>query len=1235
MSSLKGDHVMKVYSVLLIIVLSFTTNVFSQVQSAAEPHYNLGLALYDKGDLDGAIREYREALRIQPDYAEAHNNLGNALEKKGDLDGAIREFREALRVQPDYADAHYNLGVALYDKGDLDGAIRESREALRIQPDDADAHFNLGNALYGKGDLDGAIREYREALRIQPDNARATLNLEWALREKRRRGQEAALVRAARTGQADSVRAFLEAGTDPNLRDADGWTALGLAAQEGHADVVRALLAAGAEVDDTLPGRGTALMAAAGHGRREVIRTLVEHGANVNWVASRPLTTPLGLAILSNQPEAIATLAELGADLNQQGADDVTPLAMAIDGGEPDVVATLVRHGADVQVPGPLGESAIEKAMGLGRADLLEVILDEAARRAGYDLRTMVPGIDDVPAGMRVEAEGFEYVEGGAWGYTRNLSVEQQPVQLGNSLVGVLFASVLLFGTPEEALREVLNFEHNAPHHFIAAQPVDPNIEMRPTAYRRVDGLGDLGGAWELRVAWYNVPGDGIWYTLARGRALVSLMAFGPRGLLAPEDVEQLVRLIDRRILEDAAAVLSEAERRRADAVMTLYHAEAMARSGMIAEALNGLERVQALDPSLPIEPSSWFLVCRYGALNDRANDVVHACETAVTGSGGHAAMRDARGIVRAMTGDLAGAMADFQAFLEWSPVASDRTVRLQWLERLAQRENPITPDALRGLGPPELYRALAPFLENEIDAAMPLFEQAASYNPTNADVLAWEADAARRSDKKERALNVARAALRIDSCHSRAHEVIAQVYRFEYGDSRPPEAADSAWIHGLQAVACDSTNGEAWFGLWRDALYYRDVDRETEALRHLVDSGFLTPGIVAVNEWLLRSAPESALVLVNGDLDTYPAVALQTLRGVRRDVAIVNTALLNLASYARLIRDRHGIPLPVTDAQLDTLQPYLDEQGLAVYRSTAIVRGWMRSHLAGALGRPLVASFTSGDPSRFGGPGMWRNLGPYRLHVSDSADPLPDRQSVRSYFEHLEAKDFLGPLTSPQDPSPVRRAADVVGVDRLLGAAALTVVPWGSWGEDGHYELLVWMERFARDGESFHWLHAVLAPLWNQREVDSAAVERLREGGRLARDGRIVEAVDAYREAREMDPRIMVSSEHLNTLCREGALWEHATEVLDACEEAVVLSPDDANIRDSRGVARALTGDLDGAIADLSFFVERTGDEDARAQRQAWINALETGQNPLTPKCWPPSGAAGRRWSACGRAAG
>jgi tetratricopeptide (TPR) repeat protein len=74
-------------------------------------------------ELAKAIAEYREAIRLKPDYAEAHNNLGNALAGKGQLDKAIAEFREAIRLKPDYPLAHCNLGHALRQQGRFEEAL--------------------------------------------------------------------------------------------------------------------------------------------------------------------------------------------------------------------------------------------------------------------------------------------------------------------------------------------------------------------------------------------------------------------------------------------------------------------------------------------------------------------------------------------------------------------------------------------------------------------------------------------------------------------------------------------------------------------------------------------------------------------------------------------------------------------------------------------------------------------------------------------------------------------------------------------------------------------------------------------------------------------------------------------------------------------------------------------------------------------------------------------------------
>jgi serine/threonine protein kinase/Flp pilus assembly protein TadD len=148
---------------------------------SAGAHVNLGIVLSHKGDVDGAIAEFRKAIDLDPKYALAHNNLGAVLYAKGDVDGEIAEFRKAIDLDPKAAMAHDNLGSALRDKGDVDGAIAEYRKAIALDPKYALAHTNLGIALHAKGDLDGAIAELRKAIELDPKLAEAHYNLAAAL----------------------------------------------------------------------------------------------------------------------------------------------------------------------------------------------------------------------------------------------------------------------------------------------------------------------------------------------------------------------------------------------------------------------------------------------------------------------------------------------------------------------------------------------------------------------------------------------------------------------------------------------------------------------------------------------------------------------------------------------------------------------------------------------------------------------------------------------------------------------------------------------------------------------------------------------------------------------------------------------------------------------------------------------------------------------------------------------
>ncbi len=114
------------------------------------------------------------------DLAVAHNNRGTVCRNKGMLDEAISEYKQALAINLNFADAHYNLGLTYADKEMLDEAISEYKQALAINPNDVEAHTGLGIAYCRKGMLDEAISEYKQALAINPNDGSAHNNLAFA-----------------------------------------------------------------------------------------------------------------------------------------------------------------------------------------------------------------------------------------------------------------------------------------------------------------------------------------------------------------------------------------------------------------------------------------------------------------------------------------------------------------------------------------------------------------------------------------------------------------------------------------------------------------------------------------------------------------------------------------------------------------------------------------------------------------------------------------------------------------------------------------------------------------------------------------------------------------------------------------------------------------------------------------------------------------------------------------------
>ena len=189
--------------------LSIWQDTVHKAPCNARAHYNLGVALADRGQVEEAIAHYQRAVEIKPDDVLAHNNLGIALAGSADrFDEAIAQFQQVLEIKPDFAEAHCNLGNALAGRGQVEEAIACYRKALKIKPDFAEAHNNLGNALATQGQFDEAMEHYRQTLKIKPGYAEAHNNLGTVLAVRGRLAEAVQQYRQALEIKPDYAEAY-------------------------------------------------------------------------------------------------------------------------------------------------------------------------------------------------------------------------------------------------------------------------------------------------------------------------------------------------------------------------------------------------------------------------------------------------------------------------------------------------------------------------------------------------------------------------------------------------------------------------------------------------------------------------------------------------------------------------------------------------------------------------------------------------------------------------------------------------------------------------------------------------------------------------------------------------------------------------------------------------------------------------------------------------------------------
>ena len=118
------------------------------VQNPAEDLFNSALKKSEAGDIEGAIADYTEAIRLNPNYPQAHNKLGIIRARNlKDYPAAKADFDRAIEINPNHGHAYYNRARVREFLEDKPGAI---------------ADYNKAAELYEK---DGNTKDYQDAIK--------------------------------------------------------------------------------------------------------------------------------------------------------------------------------------------------------------------------------------------------------------------------------------------------------------------------------------------------------------------------------------------------------------------------------------------------------------------------------------------------------------------------------------------------------------------------------------------------------------------------------------------------------------------------------------------------------------------------------------------------------------------------------------------------------------------------------------------------------------------------------------------------------------------------------------------------------------------------------------------------------------------------------------------------------------------------------------------------------------
>lgn len=144
---------------------------------ASRTHFNRGVELQQKGDLEGARVAYEEALRLAPRRVDVLANLGLVYLNLGRNEKAMEALGKALALKPELTSVRMVLGLARFRGEQFEAAHQELVKVLEAQPAHPQALHLLGLCRLKLDRIEDGILALEAALQANPNNVDAAYTL--------------------------------------------------------------------------------------------------------------------------------------------------------------------------------------------------------------------------------------------------------------------------------------------------------------------------------------------------------------------------------------------------------------------------------------------------------------------------------------------------------------------------------------------------------------------------------------------------------------------------------------------------------------------------------------------------------------------------------------------------------------------------------------------------------------------------------------------------------------------------------------------------------------------------------------------------------------------------------------------------------------------------------------------------------------------------------------------------